>query len=433
MQLLALAPLHVSARIANLGGVSTRARVQLLALTSAGPLALGGAPVVDVPRGRERPLNLWTALEGMDGRYRIELRLADVHGREELLSANNSAWADVLVPADYASWPYRFSVTASAGSMARRDEPVTLRADVAEHFDARAADLNLTTIRVLETDAAGRIIGPVPAQFLPREGARGELCWLMPGDTAPGAQRHFLVVCREADAPSGPRPMGELSWDAQEQAFESPVYRAVFRDGVISGLHALQGLEPRRSFLSSLGVSSEATGWVDEVGTVTGFQVVDTGPVRVVVQVKKQLRGDYEYAKTYSLYRDYFVVETDLNKPISHTSRAYYLRPCQFEDDKGNRAVVDGKGEAEAVAGKDPDPQWYACYSDEWAHSCVALSPFSNTIYWDAGNWGGIGFNTGATEAVRVAYVVRAGQPDASFAAADYVRLTHAVQVAVKR
>lgn len=225
--------------------------------------------------------------------------------------------------------------------------------------------------------------------------------------------------------------MGDLSWDAERQVFESPVYRAVFRDGVISALHAVEGVQPRRSFLSSLGVSSQATGWVDEVGKVTGFQVVDIGAVRVVVQVKKQLRADYEYTKTYSFYRDHFVVEADINKPISLCSRAYYLRPCQFEDDKGNRAVVDGKGNAEDVSGKNANPRWYACYSDEWAHSCIALSPFSGFTYWDARNWGGIGFGTGATEGIRLAYVIHSGQLDASFAAADHARLTRPVKTVV--
>ncbi len=124
-------------------------------------------------------------------------------------------------------------------------------------------------------------------------------------------------------------------------------------------------------------------------------------------------------------------MEAETNKPISHISRAYYRRQCQYEDDKGNRALVDGKGDAEEVAGQNNDPRWYACYSDEWAHSCIALSPFSNMIYWDASNWGGIGFNTGETEGVRLAYVIHAGQPDAGFAAQDYARLTQPVEVAI--
>ncbi len=423
-------PLQAGARVANFGGAAARARVQLVAMTTAGPLELATA-ALQLDPGQERPVRFTPIVPGMDGRYRLELRVSDARGREELLTNNNAAQADVLLPADYASWAHRFAVTVHTGDAPRHDEPVTIRVDLAEQLGVAADALNLASVRVVETDAAGNLIGPVPTQFRPETGARRELCWLMPGGTPAKAQRHFLALCRQAGTPSGPQPMGELSWDDEQQAFASPVYRAVFRDGVISALHSLEGIEPRRSFLKSLGVSSEATGWVDEVGEVTSLEVLDKGPVRVVVQVRKKLRGEYEYAKTYCFYHDYFIVETDLNKPISHTSRAYYRRRCQFEDDKGNRAVVDGKGNAEDVSGKNADPRWYACYSDEWAHSCVALSPFTNITYWDAGSWGGIGFSTGATEGARLAYVIHAGQPDAGFAAADYTWLTRPVRTVV--
>ncbi|MFA4016796.1 MAG: hypothetical protein RUDDFDWM_001907, partial [Candidatus Fervidibacterota bacterium] len=106
--------------------------------------------------------------------------------------------------------------------------------------------------------------------------------------------------------------------------------------------------------------------------------------------------------------------------------------PCRFTDDKGNEAVVDGKGEGEGVIGKNLQPKWYAVYSDNWAHSCIALSQFDNLTYWDAGgNWGGIAFGTGQTKGIRLAYVLHTGQKDATFALWDYERLAKPPKVVI--
>jgi hypothetical protein len=102
------------------------------------------------------------------------------------------------------------------------------------------------------------------------------------------------------------------------------------------------------------------------------------------------------------------------------------------EDAKGNRALVDGQGDQESV-GANADPKWYAVYAAGWAHSCVALSPFSSLTYWDAGAWGGIGFGTGETKGARLAYVIHGGAKDAGFAREDYERITHPPVVATAR
>jgi hypothetical protein len=425
----ATAKVSLRALVKNAGGVASTARVHVELDTVAGPLELASGKAA-LPPGQQKEVTVSREVTGFAGRYAAHVTVADEEGREELVSLDNSADATIDFPADYAAWPHKFQVTARSGGVVRHDEPVVLHVDLARQFGADAYDP--ASVRVLDITAGGvRPEGIVPSQFDPTENGEGDLLWVLTGDTPAGAERRFLIVARDRvpDAPAG--PMGDLTWDDAAKAVRTPVYRAVFKDGVICGLYALGGKRPEASFIRSLGVSSEVTGWVDEIGEVTSFQVVHQGPVRIVVRVTKSLRGGYEITKTYDFCRDYFTVDMASNKPISVASRAYYLRPCNYVDDKGNTAEVDGRGDAENVSDRNPDPKWYACYSDEWAQSCVALSPFSGLTYWDAGAWGGIGFGTAATEGVRLAYVIHPGQPDASFARADYERLTQPVQLAI--
>jgi hypothetical protein len=111
-------------------------------------------------------------------------------------------------------------------------------------------------------------------------------------------------------------------------------------------------------------------------------------------------------------------------------NRAYYGQSGQFADNAGNRAVIDGRGDGEGVAGKNHKPTWYAVFAPRWAHSCVALSSFGNLTYWDSvDHWGGIGLDTGSRENVRMSYVIHPGAGDAAFADADYRQLTNPPQV----
>jgi hypothetical protein len=172
------------------------------------------------------------------------------------------------------------------------------------------------------------------------------------------------------------------------------------------------------------------TGWVTEQGKVTGLDVLSAGPARVVVRVRKSLNGDYQTDKIYAFYPRHFEVDFAANKPDLLPSRAYYAMSGQFEDNGGTRAMVDGQGNDEGVSGKAPNPQWYAIYSDVWAHSCVALGGLDNICYWDCpGAWGGTSFTTGMVKGVRMAYVFHPGQKDAGFAQRDYQRLSAPVSV----
>ncbi|MFQ6097273.1 MAG: glycoside hydrolase, partial [Armatimonadota bacterium] len=361
----------IAVDVCNNGGAATTALLRVRLQTTDGPFELLSRKIKVGP-GQSKHAVASRVASGFAGRYAARVTVADERGREELIALDNSVDVDVIFPADYERWRYRFEAIANAGGLARRDGLAVLRVDLARQFGSRGFDPN--SVRVVDVTRGGVLPeGVVPSQFDQSEDGEGELLWLMPGDTPANAERRFLVVARDPvpDAPAG--PMGELRWDDEAKAFESLVYRAIFKDGVIRELYSLRGKAPEKSIISNLGVSSRETGWVDEVGEVSQFEVLHKGPVRVVVRVKKSLRGGYEVTKTYCFYRDYFTVDVTSNKPLSAYSRAYYLRPCTFEDDEGNTALVDGEGNAEDVSGKNPDPKWYACYSDEWAHSCVAL------------------------------------------------------------
>ncbi|MFN3422694.1 MAG: hypothetical protein ACK40X_13330, partial [Armatimonadota bacterium] len=257
---------------------------------------------------------------------------------------------------------------------------------------------------------------------------RGILVFLLTGETPPNAVRQFRILWNVAQPNRKHFPTRSLlQWDDAKKAVMTPFYRLRFDDdGMVREWTSLMPNAPRQSFLRSLGVSSAQTGWIDEIGEVETIKCLSANPVSVIVQVVKKLQGDFRVTRTFTFYPRHFVVEIEADKQgIWDYSRAYYSLPCKFEDDKGNKAVVDGKGEGENVIGKNRQPKWYAVYSDTWAHSCIALSQFDNLTYWDTeGAWGGIAFSTGMVKGIRLAYVLHKGQKDASFAAWDYKRLT---------
>jgi hypothetical protein len=152
--------------------------------------------------------------------------------------------------------------------------------------------------------------------------------------------------------------------------------------------------------------------------------------VRTVIQVKKTLAEQYVYEKTYTFYPKWFEVETNINKSVGGLySRIYYALEGQYEDDKGCKATIDGKGNGENVYGKNKNPLWYCVYTPAWAHSCIALSPMSTIAYWDGGAMGGVGFHAPGLSGAKIAYVLHPGQKDASFARTDYEQLTRRLSV----
>jgi len=357
----------------------------------------------------------------LDGSRRI-LVVVDPNDRvKELCERDNRASRDVEVVPDFTRWHHRKKLIVETGRIERTDEPVVVP------LELPGADGS--SIRVARCDADGNPTALVPAQFDADQAGRGELCFLLAGKTPPDATRRFAVLW--ADAP----PKGKRSdffapvqsfWDSHSGVVQGATYRARFADGTLIDLAARHNGAAGKPFVSTLILSSEATGWVDEPGTVERFELVHGGPVRAKILVRKKLKADVVYEKTYTFYPRRFDLEIAVNKPAGGLySRAYYLHEGTYTDDKGFRATVDGRGDAEDVSGRNRNPKWYAVWAKRWAQSCIAVSQCGGICYWDSGgHWGGIGLTTGATTGIRMSYVVHPGANDPAFAAADYRRLT---------
>ncbi|HNX34953.1 MAG TPA: glycoside hydrolase [Kiritimatiellia bacterium] len=357
----------------------------------------------------------------IDGRRELVIAINPDGRVKELCTANNRGLVTVDVPADYAAlWQHHRTVAVEAGTLARTDEPVVLASELPATADP-------VSVRVVACGADGKPLSPVPAQ-LDKIGEKSELCFLLAGQTPAGAVRRFTVFWNDR-APEGKpgRVFSHLArlWQPDDSAAEGETYRVRLSNGALVDLAARSGGQTGAPFVSKLMVSSQETGWTDESGTVERCDVLAAGPVRAVVAVRKALNAGVAYEKVYTFYPRRIDVLASINKPLPLLSRAYYAQTGQYVDNAGTRAVVDGYGSDEGVLGKNPKPLWYAVYAERWAHACIALSPFSGVAYWDAGgSWGGIGFNAGARENVRMSYVVHPGAKDAAFAEEDYRQLT---------
>ncbi len=385
---------------------------------------------LSLPAGGSKEIAFNLPMDRLDGPRSFTI-VADPEDKlVEFVEVNNRAKLAVDIAPNYALWPYRQDISVTVGEAAVSDWSVSAEVDLSAKMTGSKP--NVSSVRVAELGADGRPDRLMLAQFEPREGgaAQGRVVWIMAGETPAGATRRFrLLWDKEGGHEFTPWPAD--AWDEQEQWIEMPAYRAHLLDGQIDQLILRHEGAPKTSIWQMLLCSSGDTGWGKEQGEVERQQVVAAGPVRTVIRVTKNLVKGYRYTKTYEFYPQYFVVEVSGNKPTIW-SRAFYALEGQYVDDKGNKALMDGKGEAENVAGKNGNPQWYAILGDGWAHSCVALSPFDNISYWDGGNKGQIGFTSGKLTGHRIAYVMHPPQKDAAFAAADYQRLTQPIKVEMR-
>ncbi|MDH7571890.1 MAG: hypothetical protein QHJ73_20105, partial [Armatimonadota bacterium] len=344
----------------------------------------------------------------MDGTRRLAVVVDPDNALSELSEGNNRLERVVQVQPDWSRWRGRKRLRVNAGAVEREDEPILASF-------ALPAKADPSSLRVVETDAKGNPLRSVPAQL---DGST--LCAVLPGKTPAGAERHLAVLWAEG---SGARflPVGAPAWNAATQTVVMEGYEARFSSGSLTFLAPRHNGVTGANFLASLILSSQATGWSSEDGKVELFQVERAGPVRVTIAVRKALGAGVTYQKRYDFFPRRFDLEIAVNKPAGGLySRAHYLLPGTYLDDKGFTARVDGKGEAEEVYGKNRDPKWYAVFAPQWAHSCVALSPFDHIAYWDAGQLGAIGFVAdNRTEGIRMSYVIHPGASDGSFAARD--------------
>jgi len=412
-------PVEFTATVRNGGGAAAKAIEVAFYADACQPARKLASQTVSLTPDTEQAVRVRVDALPIDGPRRI-LAVVDPENKiQELCELNNRCSHCVEVTPNFSQWPHRRGLLAEAGEIERQNEPVVLPLDLPGADPA--------SVRVVEYDGNGDLRTQVPAQ-LDAEGDRNELCFLLTGRTPAGATRRFAVLW--ADAPLQGKQSdffapSQTLWDPQSSIIQGETYQARFADGVLTELAGRHDGTVGEPFLSKLMLSSGETGWTDEPGTVQRFEMLHGGPVRVVIFVRKALKADIVYEKTYTFYPRRFDLTISVNKPAGGLySRAYYLRPGQYTDDKGMRATVDGEGDAEDVYGKNQNPKWYCLYAEDWSHSCIALSPFNHIAYWDSGHWGGIGLVTQATQGVHMSYVIHPGAGDAGFAADDYRRVT---------
>lgn len=176
-----------------------------------------------------------------------------------------------------------------------------------------------------------------------------------------------------------------------------------FREGYIQGIY---GGQPWQKLVSNLGVSSKDTGWFSEMGEVESFEVVSDGPVCTEIRVEKKLAGGHHYDKLYTLFPDHFLVSILSHDRFGHLSRMHVVPDGVYLDDKGLTAVVDGKGDGEGIAGRNPQPKWFTVHGPGWAVTSVAVTPFGNMVYWDAGNKAAVGVDGPAAGTATIGYYV---------------------------
>ncbi|MCS7264336.1 MAG: hypothetical protein NZ805_05835 [Armatimonadetes bacterium] len=428
--------IKVNVQVFNNGNADGEAEVSLY-LDKTSPEFLLNSQTVSIKADGQQTVLFAVSTDAIDGKRLIVVQIEPIEPKKEWVAADNIAHLPLIVQPDFSRWQFSADIIVNAGGIKRLDEPISLEIDLGKlGAMLKDAPVDADSVRVLEVKG-GKLTELVPAHFEPKKpnSQQGVLVFLLTGETYPNAVRQFRIFWNATKPKRQNFPMPSLlRWDDKTKTVTTPFYRLKFDDdGMVREWLSFMPNAPKQSFIRSIGVSSAQTGWIDEIGEVEAIRCLSINPVSVVVQVVKKLSGDFHVTRTFTFYPRHFIVEIEANKQgIYDYSRAYYLLPCNFEDDKGNKAIVDGKGDGENVIGKNPQPKWYAVYSDTWAHSCVAISQFHNLTYWDSqGAWGGIGFTIGQTKDIKVAYVLHSGQKDASFAAWDYGRLTNPPQVTV--
>lgn len=400
----AVGPHGLTVTVRNEGGAPARSvRIEVYADEIQRDRRLGGA-VVSLNAGQARTLRAPIDASRLDGPRTIVVRVRCES--PELCTANNVGTVAHTFQRSAALWPSRVRLVFEAGPIDRTDEPVL--APVAPG-DAAAA-----TVRVVECDATGREIRPMPAQLsAPDASGRRQVVFIAEGRTAAGSVRTFEV--RWAPPTRGLLAMVGRAWDGA--TFTGRTYRVTFKDGVPMSIAAVKDGVAGKPFIGSAIYSSGETGWTAESGSVEAFRVLENGPARTVLEVRRRMDHGIAYDKRYELYPNRIDLTVVTNgRGVAH--RAYYLRRGTFVDDQGNTAKVDGQGDAEGVSGVAHTPRWYAVYADDWAEACVIHDRGPAITYWDSSSWGGIGFNVPSSGPLRLTYVYRPGAHDAGYARA---------------
>jgi hypothetical protein len=392
--------LDFTVKVTNLGGKPAKAVPVVLSL---GGEALARTKL-DVAAGKSAEARLRLDTKTWDGP--LALRIAAGEVAAELCKQDNVAPVKVSIQPDWSKWDSHFGVSVKV--------PATVATPVARLAlsgpDLQGKEPSGTRVAVL-VDGKEQLCA---TQIVPTEKG-AELAWGLPEEKSRSGERSYQcrVYVDKIDANRHSR-LASGRWDDGEKVYRGDTYSVQFTEGYIKGIFIG---EPPMKVLSSLGVSSKDTGWVDEMGEVKSFDLVTDGPVCTQVRVKKSLSGNHFYDKLYTFYPDCFEVKVLNSDHFGTMSRAYYLSDGMYEDDKGVKAVVDGKGDAEGVSNQ--KPKWYVIHGAGYAVTNVPMTPFANIGYWDGGNKAGVGFNGPQEQPETVMYYLHALAPGVKANAAE--------------
>ena len=382
--------------------------------------------------GSSRELSIAVPVATLAGQHLFFAKISGRNGEDLRLADNAHSWLQDI-PIDQAQWPVVKAIELPGTPHAAELEPVSMAIDFADALPADGS-LSAASVRVLQLQADGSYRTLPFAQFDPgtnydgKENVRGMLSFSY--DAPAGVAQQFKVVGKDAASPmrKGGGPV-YVPGDAMGSGeYRGETYTAAFRDGQIKDLMPGRRYGGGPDFLTSLLVSSAATGWSsEEQATLNRVDVLRNGPACCVIVVNKTLRNGATYTKTYTLLPGRFYVDVELDKTAGGLySRGFYTLPATYLDDKGISLEMDGShGDGAGIAGKNSKPQWFALRGKGWAHSCVAVTPFDNISFWDGGapSYGQLGFSSGRIDGMRFAYFVYGEQSDFGFAERDYQRI----------
>ena len=414
----------VRVKVRNAGSPAKAAKIALYLDQVAAPARIG-ARSIDVGYRQVQTAAFTLETADLDGPH-VFIAVADPDNAfDEVAENDNRVDQPATIAPDWKRWPHRLTLAVTS-DVALPDWPVSASVDLRAQL--KGAPLDAASVRVAEMNAQGQPAAATTCQWEPADAGKGQVWWIMPGATKANATRRFMMLFAPKAAARFRAQAGGW-WNAETKEVTTPNYSIPFVDGAIRGLTLRHPGAPKRSVLNDLVTSGPDTGWRERTGEVTRMEVPAAGPVRCVVEVDKNLAKDYRYTKRYEFFAHHFIVTTQVNKHLCYT-RAFYRAEGEYLDDKGHRTQVDGKGDGEGVAGKNPNPQWYQYTSDGWAHSCVAITAFSNISYWDG--FGQIGFTGAKTLPCRVGYVMHPGAPSKRFGADDARRLKAKITVTIE-
>lgn len=392
-------------RAANLGPAPVRGAILNLYVDR---IAVGqrlASTSVSLAGREEYALQIPFSSRKLDGQRAIVATLSAPRGCREMCVKNNTSSSSARFVRTSSDWPSATRIAVEAGNFDRTDE--TLR------WRIPTDDVAANSVRVV--DAATGVY--VPAQYVATGSEAGSVLFVSSTAIRSGASRELIVrwAPRAWSDRFSPR-LGSM-YNAATKTVRAHTYALRLNDGWVSDVSAIRNGTVTSPFINKIIYSSGATGWVDEPGHVTQSRVLEDGPVRTVIAIRKELAAGVSYEKTFTFEANRFTVATSVNKSGGVPSRAYYLRPGTFLDSGGMSARVDGSGEGEGVSDSTTSPKWYTVYSPEWSEVCIAQEPASRITYWDSTDWGGIGYVAWSSATQRYCYVIGAGSSDATFAA----------------